>query len=428
MKTPPPALILLAATLALCCAPARAQQAAVETLSLDQSLRLSMQNNPELLSAEQDVIIAQQRVKEASYLFLPQTNLSGAVTKANVKYPMVLSPEFGSHLLQPSNYENFYTAKVSMAQPIYTGGRNTNTLRLARASLKQARTRYETVKRETVLSLKTAFFGLSRAKSEVKLTQDWLGRMQDTLAKMPGGSWEYIEARALISEMENTAAQARQQLSVRKLEYLRNLNRELDSSVETADEFLPDMTSIDLDKAVTWAMELRPEVKSEVYRAEMDSIALNLAMSRRSPTVMLGASYDVVGYQFPLPSNSWEATLAIQFPLAYDFWTQITQRKAEQRQGDLKRSSIQDKVRLEVRQYHQELLFWQDTVRRLQSDKDELLKYYETGLQRASSPSLGLLRAARAVHYSQERYLDAIEKQLSARARLEWAVGHELSP
>ena len=279
------------------------------------------------------------------------------MTKANVKYPMVLSPEFGSHLLQPSNYENFYTAKVSMAQPSTPADGTPIPLRLARASLKQARTRYETVKRETVLSLKTAFFGLSRAKSEVKLTQDWLDRMKGTLARMSGGSWEYIEARALISEMENTAAQARQQLSVRKLEYLKNLNRELDSSVETADDFLPDMTSIDLDKAVTWAMELRPEVKSEVYRAEMDSIALNLAMSRRSPTVMLGASYDVVGYQFPLPSNSWEATLAIQFPLAYDFWTQITQRKAEQRQGDLKRSSIQDKVRLEVRQYHQEPAF-----------------------------------------------------------------------
>ncbi|HOX23387.1 MAG TPA: TolC family protein, partial [Elusimicrobiales bacterium] len=106
-------------------------QPAEEALTLDQSLRLSMQNNPDLLSAEQDVIIAQQRVKEASYLFLPQTNLSGAVTKANVKYPMVLTPEFGSHLLQPSPYENFYSAKVSMMQPLYTGGRNTNTLRLA---------------------------------------------------------------------------------------------------------------------------------------------------------------------------------------------------------------------------------------------------------------------------------------------------------
>ena len=68
--------MMLAATLAVFCVAARAQQATVETLSLDQSLRLSMQNNPELLSAEQDVIIAQQRVKEASYLFLPQTNLS----------------------------------------------------------------------------------------------------------------------------------------------------------------------------------------------------------------------------------------------------------------------------------------------------------------------------------------------------------------
>ncbi|HOX23242.1 MAG TPA: TolC family protein, partial [Elusimicrobiales bacterium] len=172
----------------------------------------------------------------------------------------------------------------------------------------------------------------------------------------------------------------------------------------------------------------RPEVKSEVYRAEMDSIALNLAMSRRSPTVMLGASYDVVGYQFPLPSNSWEATLAIQFPLAYDFWTQITQRKAEQRQGDLKRSSIQDKVRLEVRQYHQELLFWQDTVRRLQADKDDLLKYYDSGLQRNGTPSLSLLRAARSVYSAQARYFDAVEKQLIARARLEWAVGHDLTP
>ncbi|NLO91343.1 MAG: TolC family protein [Elusimicrobia bacterium] len=411
----------------LCAAPAKAQPTQ-EVLTLDQSMRLAMQNNPELLSAEQDVIIAQQRVKEASYLFLPQTGLFGAVSKSNIKYPMVLSPEFGSQFLQTSEYENFYTARMSLVQPIYTGGRNTNTLRMARASLKQARTRYETVKRETVLSLKIAFYKLSRAKFESDTIHRWLDAVRDGARKLANNPWEALEARALVSEMENDEAKARQQLTMLKLNYLQTLNRELDADVDISAEFKPDMIALDLNKAVTWAMELRPEVKSEVYKAEMDSIALNLAMSRRSPTVMLGANYDVNGSQFPLKSNNWATTLAIQFPLAYDFWTQITQRKAELRQGDLKRSGMQDKVRLEVRQYHNELMFWQDTVRRMQENKDSLEQAYSATAQKAPAASMSALRAAKVVQEADSRYLDSVENQLIARARLEWAVGHDLTP
>ena len=87
-----------------------------EVLSLDRALRLALQNNSALLSAEQDVIIAEQQEKEARYRFFPQALLSGTATKSNLKYPIVETPDFGSHIIYPTDSENFYTARVSMVE------------------------------------------------------------------------------------------------------------------------------------------------------------------------------------------------------------------------------------------------------------------------------------------------------------------------
>jgi len=397
-----------------------------EILDLDRSLRLAVQNNSQLLAAEQDVIIAQQRVKEARLHFLPQATLGGTITKANVKYPQVLQADFGEHIIQPNENENLFTTTLRMVQPIYVGGRITNTYRLAQAALQQARTRYDAVKRDVALSLKQSFYALLYSREVSASASSSLVSARGIMQSLRLEGWDDVEAFAVLSKMESEVQASSQRVQEDRLSLLRALNKELNTQVEITGELKPQPVSINLSKAMVWAMELRPELKGEAYKAEMDAIAVNLAMSRRSPTVMLGASYDVTGNTFPLSSNSWETTLSVQLPLSFDFWPQIEQRRAEQRQGELNRAGTQDRVRMEVRRAHEDLVYWQTEVDSRQAKLRSLEERF-AAVSAKAKPSLSALRAYAARYELHKSYLEAVKNQLSARARLEWALVHDLS-
>lgn len=406
------------------CAQPPLSNAAAERLSLEEAIRLAVQNNATLLSAEQDMLIAQYRVKEATFLFFPQTGLSGTFSKSDLKYPVVLPPEFGSRFILPSAYENFYTARASLLQAVYTGGRNTNTRRMAQTSLKQARTRYEAVKREVILDVKNVFYRVIYCVENSRISREWLQRMEKAAKASAFRGWEEIEAKALLSRMESETEKADQELNLARLDLLKALNRELDSPVEISGELKSIPVKMDINQSTVWAMELRPELKSEVYKAQLDAIAVNLALSRRSPTVYLGASYDLIGNNLPLRTNSWETSLSIHFPLAYNFWTQIQQKRAEQRQGDIKRSELQDKVRLEVRQAYENLDFWQKEAAKRSSVWTELSGQYSAAGQPSS---IAAVRAINALYENQKKFIEGIKEQLLAKAALEWAVGRDLA-
>ena len=392
---------------------------------MEQAQRLALQNNTNLLSAEQGVIIAQQSVKEATFLFLPQTAITGTATKANLKYPQVLLPESSEHIIYPSSEENFFTVRMSLLQPIYVGGRNTSTLRLARAALMQAQTRYEAARRDATLEVKESFYKLLHSSAALDAQQNWLAEVRRLAPQSKLGPWEALQAEAITARMEAQWQGALQQHAELKLNLLRALNRELDGNVEISGDFKPLPAKADLPTLTVWAMEMRPELKSEVYKAEMDAIAVNLALSRRSPTVTLGASYDLVDNHLPLTNNSWEATLAIQFPLSYDILTQVTRKKAEQRQGDLNRADMQDRVRLEIRQAFDQNIYWQGQVLSREKLYNHLYAQY-TATLRVTTPALAAIQTAGDLCSARLDYLEAVREQLLARARLEWALGQEI--
>ena len=112
---------------------------------LDEAVHLALKNDSRLLSAEQDRIIAQQRLTEARLEFVPEFGLQVSAAKFDARYPTAFSPELGNvlafprgSLYNPSGAENIYSGRGYMNFPIYEGGRSVNALRIAQAALKQA--------------------------------------------------------------------------------------------------------------------------------------------------------------------------------------------------------------------------------------------------------------------------------------------------
>ncbi len=412
----------LAGTLSFAQGPARFAPERVYTI--EETLRL-MRNDPKLQSAEQDVIIADARVTEARLRFLPDIGLQASATKYAARYPFALSPEFRSMLLFPgASSENIYSGRAYFNMPLYEGRRTLNTLRLAQASQKQALSNRDSVKMDVNLRAKEAFYRLLLMQERASVFELHL-KSAEAAGKGALGPWERVEAEAALGLARSRSAQANHALDSARLQFLNTLSLELDTPFRVQGTLETRPAKTEVEKAVIWAMELRPELQSQTYRVQMDAIGVNLALGRRNPTVFLAGDYELTAQRFPLKNNNWDVTLGIRIPFAYDFWSQLKQKRAEQRQGELTRAALQDSVRLEVRQAAETLRWWQEEWPRCESQWKKVSALYDDAVGK-SGPVLSRLRAHDGVLEMRLAYLSAVTEHILARARFERAVGREL--
>ena len=93
--------------LALCCPEfLYSEDNAADSITLKQAIEIAVRNSPEVLSAEQEVKLAKQRVRDAKFQFGPQIMLSGTASRFNIDEPMTSGMELGDRFFIPNYAED----------------------------------------------------------------------------------------------------------------------------------------------------------------------------------------------------------------------------------------------------------------------------------------------------------------------------------
>ncbi|MGN0022594.1 MAG: TolC family protein [Elusimicrobiaceae bacterium] len=428
-------IILLLTVLLFCAGFADAQKYRIkysaddkDPLSLENAIRLALENNYNLLLTEQDVVISEQRLKEAKFLYLPEISFNAAATGYNLDSPIVLPDNLGLRYIAPSRNHNtedlFYGVGVSATQYLYTGGRTSSTVSMANAGLKEAMSRYEAVKYAVIYQVKEAFFQQLFLQRKEALLKDMVSKAEKYVTGKKYKQWEKVLVQAELAKMNSKLAALKEELSSANLKLINVLNKELNSKVVITGEFDFNPINVDLAKATLWAMEFRPELKSALYKLEMDNISVKLSLARRYPNILLGVGYDRQG-EDNLQDENIQATLALKLPFGYDYGTQLKQKRAEQRQSNLKRAAIEDSIRSEVLEAYNNLMFWQKETAVRISTWDSINKE----LGDLNYDTLSKEEAIKVFNYYYEAgvdYLEGIKEHMLALARLELAVGQDI--
>lgn len=399
-----------------------------DDLTLENAIRLGLENNSEFLSARQEIIIAEQKINEAKFRFLPQFSFQGTATWYDLEYPMVLPDAVANRFLPSTdtlNEKKFFGVGVTATQYLYSGGRIRGTLKMARANLKQVQSRYKTVKNAVVLDIKKSFNNLLHAQEYARFTQQTLDTASQWYARPSGDAWTQIRQRALLADLSVRNNQAKRALGEAQMAMLVSLNKELNSTITIKGDFVPVKTNWDLPHLNLWAMEFRPELKSAIYALEADNISIDLALSKRYPDIILNGSYEQMGAD-SLEDVNKQVSLAVRLPIPYNFSEQIAQKKAEQRKSALRRAAIEDKIRIQVASNFESMRFWQDEVLERQAVYRDLKTRIETAGKTAAKTGTSPLEALLAYEQTAAGYLEAVLKNRIAKAELEWAIGQDL--
>jgi len=403
-----------------------------DNLSLENAIRLGLENNSEFLTAKQDIIIAEQKVSEAKFRYFPQFALQGTATWYDADYPMVL-PENVANRVLPSKGtalldrdDRFFGVGITATQYLYSGGRIHGTLKTARAKLKQVQSRYETVKNDIVRNIKISFNQLLYAQQNEQITLQVWQKAQEW-ARLPAGSdiWGQIQRDALIAQLKSEYTQAVNWHNNARMNMLVSLNKEINSTFSVTGEFEPVQVAGDLPHFQLWALEFRPELKSAIYELELDDIAIDLALSKRYPDVILNASYEKLGSS-DLDDVNKQISLSVQLPLSYTLSEQIAQKRAEQRKNNLRRAAVEDKIQVQVMTSFENNRFWQEEALSRRETFLALDKMLSEHSARAPHNGLAPLQALAAYLKTAQRYLESVRENRIAKAQLEWAIGQDL--
>ncbi len=400
-----------------------------DNLSLENAIRLGLENNSNFLSARQEIIVAEQKVNEAKFLFLPQLALQGTATWYDLDYPMVLSDAVANRFLPgqviSDKHDQFFGVGVTATQYLYSGGRIRNTLKIARANLKQVQSRYETVKNFTVLDIKKSFYNLLFAQQYDAFMQQVWQEVSAWSTRSSGDNWSQLHQQSILAQLQARRHEAARMLDKARLAMLVSLNKETNSDFSITGDFSPVQIQADLAQLYLRAMEYRPELKSALYALELDNISIDLALSKRYPDIILNASYEQLGTD-TLNDTNKQVSLAMRLPLPYNFSSQIAQKKAEQEKSALRRAQIEDKIRVEVARSFEDMRFWQEEVLARQTQYNTLTDLFNKAKKSGNKQGTAPLEAVQTYLQVAHDYLDALRQNLIAKAELEWAVGQDL--
>lgn len=419
--------LLLAA--ALFASSARADDAPVEqVLTLPQSVQRALQNNQRLLSAHEDIRIAEQRVRESQSQHYPQAGLYLNSSRYLAEQDYVLPPEFGTLLLRPSRNrepDTFYAARVWLKQPLYNGGRTRHTIRLAETDLERARVQQEEVRGEVVFEVVKAFYDVLLRRKQILIHEEAASALE-ALASPAGDPARQGEIRSLQTQVRRHLSEKRREEERSRLAFLNALGLELYTRVGLEGKLETAPVSPDLAKLLAWAQESRLEIRRTDYQKEMDRLAVSLSLSERYPVVSLGAGYELNDQSFPLETTQWHASLNVSLPLFDGFSSRarIRQRRSQANQSRLRRAEIEDRVNWEVRESHGDLMYWQSEMARRQEDL-ERAQSAAAALKKSRDP-VDAARGAVWLLEAQEAYWQSVHAHRVSLAKLEKAVGRPL--
>lgn len=410
---------------------ARAEDSADRRLTLDDSVRLAMNNSPALLSAREDVNIALQRVRQAQSLFFPRLDLNANWSKFRVEdnTPLMLQPNLGSSLVHTGPQENFYTARANIYQSVYEGGRSQNLWRQARISYERAKSANESLQTSVTASTKLAFFDLLFAREKSRTLAELVQKSEALRSRSGLGAVEQLRLESALSALRSTRADAIRAEQSAERAYLQTLNLELNTSVMLQGRLETHPVHLDLPKLLVWSTQYRSELRQTEYQQELDALGVGLSLAERRPTIGFGASYERTGNEVELPVANWAGTLNINLPVSISDlvygWAKVRERRALYRQATLKHAEVSDEVQRQVRQAYDNAQLWQselsprhDSLNRMES----LLRQIKNQTNRPAES----LDAERLVLEAKLRYLEAVHGHLSALATLERAVGRPL--
>jgi len=410
-------------------------------LTLEESIRLALSQNPYHLAAEERLETARAKLREAAAGFLPSLNSEGLHTLTEklfiLEFPSFIPGEPPQRISM--DFTKDYQFSLNFSLPLFTSGRLTSGFRQAKYNLRSTEEAVRQSNHITVFNAKKAFYGYLLTKDFVKVAEEAVDVAEKHLKNVKSlyevgvaSKFDLLRSEVQVANLKPQLIRARNNLKIAELSLKTLLGLDLSQPIEIKGHLTYEPFEPDLEESVSKAMLKRPEISQLEYQKEMAGQGLKLARASNLPSLAVAATYNFWADQFNFRKDTWQSfyavNLVLTIPLFNGFATsaRVAQSKAMIKELDFTQKGLVDIIKFEVRQA---ILRLQEAKESLLSQEknveqaQESLRIAELNFSEGLATTLDISSAQAALSQAKTNYSQALYDYVISLAELDKAMG-----
>jgi outer membrane protein TolC len=272
-------------------------------LTLENALEMAFQNSKSIQNAELKVSAARKKVNEAAAGLLPNLSYGFTGTKMENNQDLQFFDPINNKIVTITvpDSDEAYAGKLSLTQPLYTGGLLTGNLGIAKLTWQMSEEDLRKSKQELASQVKEAYYGLWFAEQALQVVQSSYENMGKHFRRVKRlydvgsvSKYELLQAQVGWESLKPTIIKAENGVKLARLGLANLIGNSVDNSFIIGDDLtqitFPEDINLELPLLLDEAYQKRPDVINIAYANKQAKLQTKMARAGYKPNLAL--SYD----------------------------------------------------------------------------------------------------------------------------------------
>ncbi len=418
-------------------------------LTIDEAVSIGLQNNPQMIAAQEKLNIASAKMGQAGSGLLPRVSLDASKGRTWQETPVVQLPAAmggGSFSTSPNEISDYTSYSLTVRQSLFAGGRIITGTKIARVSYDAAQEDLKKSAADTRYLVVSAYCDVVKAKKSLEVVNESMSNLKKTLETTQlffnagiNSNSDVLRVKTMIANTEIARINSENGLKLAKLALESTLGKKIAKDLELNDIEQDD--SLDLrvsnENAITEAFKNRPDWKGYRLGMEAADSAINMAYSGYLPNISLVFTAGKTKTEYPV-STSYNNELASWRTLFVGSWTvfdglytqnQIREAYSTLAAAKAQETQIKNGIELEVNAAYLGLLATMEKINASKAAADlafKTMKSVEASYRSSIATNQSYLDSQTAYQSAKIALLSAQCDLMVAKEKLNKAVGKKV--
>lgn len=416
-----------------------------EPLSLNHALDLALRQSPAILKGRQDLAESHGLALQLRSVALPR--LRGAGNVRVLDEEGIETANFGGGAVQ-FQQDKSWAATIELAQPIFTAGRMSSSLRAAKLTREAALAQFQALVADALLEIRVAYDDALLAAEQIgtqEASVELLTReLEDQKRRYEAGTvpkFNVLRAEVELANARPRLIRARNALRIARnnLATLLGWNVPADTGLDIplalADRLTASAYEVELANALVQAFQRRPELAALRTRERLRDEDIKQARADYFPQLSASAGWNFQSKVFTDDLDEYVNGWLVGARLDWSIWDfgltkgKVDAARARREKARLETEDTFRRIELEVRTAHSNFIEAKEVLESQQKvieQAEEALRLATVRAEAGTGTQLDVLSAQTALTESRNTYSQALRDYAVAQARLERAIGADV--
>ncbi len=404
------------------------------SLTMDDCIALALEKNKNLLVVRQEIDYARAQVDEAYGAAFPVLKINAGSRHQDKVRTMMIPTEDGVITI-PTGKKDTYFGNISIAQPIWVGGKVGAALEGAKLYEKYIAHTFENTRQEIVYGTKISFYSVMLAQAMEDITHKALMQAEAHFEQVKklfdqgmASRFDLLRSEVAVSNLKPAYIEAKNayQLSLLRLKSFIGMPSETELALEGELTYVPE--EMQYDQGLKIALEKREDLRALDVQINMNRTIQRINKADYYPSLFFNADYSASRDKSATSNIYGELSASFILSWSFDFGIKgvVKQSDIRIKQTIFRKEQLITDIEYEVKQAFMNLKEAEAIImsqKRVISMAEESLNIAQVRFQSGTGTHMEVTDAQFSLNMARTNYIQALYGYMTAKTTIEKVIG-----